>query len=241
MYEKITLKYGNRIEVIKCHTWRCSTPGEKRNSRANQSSEKQQKQNEKRRQKNLERLLIGNFSEEDYHLVLTYRPEERPEREESKRILQKFFRGLRNEYKKLGLILKYVAVTEWESTHIHHHIVLTGCAKIGAVLRKLWRGGIHLEALYENKNFAGLAEYLIKETKKTFREAGNPWKQTYTCSRNLKKPEIHKEIVPAESWREEPQCPPALVKLGYYLEKDSVISGVNGDGYGYQTYCFVRC
>lgn len=76
----------------------------------------------------------------------------------------------------------------------------------------------------------------MKETQKTFREADNPNRLRYSCSRNLKKPVVKVRIIRANTWREDPKP----VK-DYELVKDSVKSGVSEvTGYGYQYYMLLR-
>ncbi|MCJ7856249.1 hypothetical protein MUJ63_08025 [Lachnospiraceae bacterium NSJ-143] len=74
----------------------------------------------------LTRILNVNFNGNDLFVTLTYRQEERPTPEEAKKELKKFINGLRGFYKKHGFNIKYVYVTEYKNTAIHHHIVING-------------------------------------------------------------------------------------------------------------------
>ncbi len=240
MYLKKTWRFGNRIDVRKYHSMRLHASG-KRGERINQTPEQVKKNNEKMAIKKLARLMIGNFTSDDWHVVLTYEAENRPDPEEAKECLRKFLRKMRTYYKKHGKALKFIAVTEYHSHAIHHHLVLNGIEGIGRLLSTMWiHGGKHMTPLYENRDFQGLAEYFVKETKKTFDDPTNPFRQRYTCSRNLEKPIEKTEIVHAASWREEPTVPDRLREQGYVLDKSSIETGFDSFGYPFQAYTFIR-
>ena len=86
------------------------------------TKEEVEKVNERNRIKKLRRKIEMNFDFGDYHTVLTYRKEERPEPAEAKTILKDFLKELRKLYRKLGEELKYIVVTEYETTAIHHQV-----------------------------------------------------------------------------------------------------------------------
>lgn len=241
MYVEKKIRYGNRIEYWKYHTSRFGVKGEKRKKREKPTEESTARANERAAERRLYRLLVANFTDDDYFITLTYKKELRPDAEGSKAILKRFFERMRKTYKKAGIDLKYIATTEWNGKSIHHHIVINGMVGFAKLLRELWAyGGVHLTPLYKGQDYQGLAEYMIKETKETFRDKGNPYRQRYTCSRNLEKPTEETRIIKASSWREVPNVPPALKAEGYILDVDSIASGVDSFGYPYQTYTFIR-
>lgn len=241
MYLKRTLVYGNRIEVRKYHTSKYGAKGEKRSKRTKPTPEQVKAYNERQAIKKLTRLIIGNFTRGDVHLTLTYTREQRPDAEGSRILLGKFLRKLRAAYRKMGYELKYIIVTEWESKSIHHHMILNSVPELMGLLAELWsHGGTHITPLYADQDYEGLAKYLVKETKETFRKADNPYRQRWTASRNLKKPEEKIEVVKADSWREEPKTPKSLSDQGYALDKDSVYTGFDIFGYPFIEYTFRR-
>ena len=64
----------------------------------------------------------ANFkATEDYHLVLTYKKNNRPTPEQAKKYLKNFIQNMRNAYRRLDEELKYILVTEYENKAIHHH------------------------------------------------------------------------------------------------------------------------
>lgn len=242
MYMKRTIKYGNRAEIRKYHTFRCPGKGERaRGERKHPTKEQMAAANERRAVKKLKMLLIENFDAGDWHLVLTYAKERRPDADGCKKLLKRFFEKCRRAYKKAGVELRYIMVTEWESKAIHHHIVISDIPEIHRVLQGIWQeGGIHLTPMYQNREFDDLAEYLTKETKKTFHRSDSPIKQRWTCSRNLRRPEVHIEQVKAGSWKEEPTVPKNLEREGYVIDKTSIICDVDAMGYPYQEYTMIR-
>lgn len=241
MYLKKTRKYGNRIEIRKYHTSRYGVKGEKRNRRQQPTPEAVARNNEREAERRLERLLVGNFTEDDHFVTLTYRKEDRPGVEKSKEILRKFFRLMRKAYRAAGIELKYIVTTEWNKKNIHHHLVVNDMPHFNRTVSTLWKnGGIHETPMFQGRDYAGLAEYLIKETKETFRDKENPYRQRYACSRNLKKPEETVEIIKASSWREIPQVPKKLQAEGYVLDVDSIEQGIDIFGYPFMEYIMVR-
>lgn len=242
MYIKKTYIYGNRIEIRKYHTPKFGQKGQKRGKRSVPTEESVKKANEKNATMRLYRLIMANFvPEEDMFLTLTYRPETRPDEAGAKEILQKFFRQMRKEYAKHGKDLKYIVTTEYENKAIHHHVIINNVDDFNRIITKCWPyGGKNCEPLYEDYNYMGLAEYMIKETKKTFRDGNSNFKKRYTPSRNLKKPVEITEVIKAAEWKEFPQVPKKQAAAGYILDRDSVEVGADIFGYPYLTYSFVR-
>lgn len=241
MYLKKTTIYGNRIDVRKYHTSRYGVKGEKRNVRQQPTPEAMARNNEKAAKRRLEQLLVCNFTEDDHFLTLTYRKEERPGVEESRKILGRFLASLRKAFKKLGEELRYIITTEWNGKSIHHHLVVNDAPHFNRLITSRWKhGGIHVTPLFPDQDYAGLADYMVKETSQTFRDEGNPYKQRYTCSRNLKKPVEKVEVIKASSWREIPRVPKKLQAEGYILDIDSVESGTDVFGYPFLAYTMIR-
>ena len=143
-----------------------------------------------------------------------------------------FLRRMKYWLSKEGVELKYILVTEYENKAIHHHIIINDSPNLIKLVGKQWpHGQANFTLLYVDDDVATLAEYLIKETDKTFREDPN-CKLRYTCSRNLEKPEPRVEIIKANEFRKEPKIP-----KGYILEADSLVNGVSSaTGYEYQSY-----
>lgn len=210
-------------------------PGEKREKKKKLTPEDVRRQNERNRWRRVQRLILNNFREGDWHMILKYRPEERPETyEEAKAHRKKFLDKMRAAYKKAGIPFKWIAVTERgkRGKVLHHHLVIEDIHRDGIdtvkLVKKLWTyGSEFFSALYDDGEYEKLAEYIVKaETKE---EGG--W-CTYSRSRNLKTPVKTVEDVPHKRWRDPPVAP-----KGWYVVKDSVYNGINPvTGHPYQHY-----
>lgn len=196
---------------------------EKRSKRSNITSDKVRKNNDRLAAKMLTAILNINFKPGDIHLTLTYAGLA-PSQEQAKKDRAKFIRQLRRFYPGI----KYVAVTEFEHKKIHHHIVLSNCDV--EIIKSLWedKGFQNIKLLDSTGNYIKLAEYLIKETSKTFREEGACYKRRYSCSSNIERPVIKRDEIAISEIFEDPEP----VK-GYYIPKDYVrrfehpITGMN--------------
>lgn len=172
-----------------------------------------QKNNDRMAKKKLARIINANFDESSFHDTLTYSTA--PSQEEAKTILKNFLRRVKNELKKMGVDFKWVVVTEYNNKRIHHHIVTNAPEE---VIREHWKQGhIFISRFYEGPDYTQLAEYLIKETEKTFREEESVNKERYSRSRNLIIPEVRQEEVSEKQLFEDPTA-----WKGYYIDEDSV-------------------
>lgn len=244
-YEKKYWNLGIKTEVEKRYPLRWGAPGIPRQKKRKLTPEQIEKQNEWQAERKLNRIITANFTSDDYHVILTFGKDVM--RDEAKKCLKKFLDGMRQEYRKTGQEFKYIAVTEYENKRIHHHIVINDYQGDGSdtvkLTRGMWKkasggkgGNPKFVGLYDNGDYKNLAEYLIKETKKTFREEDACMKKRWSCSKNLIRPEPVKETVQARCWRKEPKVPE-----GYYLEPESLINGTNPiTGLPYQHYTLVR-
>lgn len=178
------------------------------------TSEKVEKNNERLAEKQLTRLINANFSHKDSHIVLTYKIA--PTQKQAAASLKKFLRKLRDEFKKMGMELKYIVVTEFVNKRIHHHLIIN--TQDTALLTKLWKEGyVNMKALDESGDYAKLASYFIKESRHTFRYEGSQHKRRYSHSRNLIKPKVKRQEVSEKLLWEDPKPID-----GYYIPKDSV-------------------
>ena len=91
---------------------------------------------------------MANFKEGDWHLILKYRPKDRPGTyEEAEDQLKKFLAWMRKAYKKAGIPFKYIAVTERgkKGQVLHHHLVIEDIADERLIttklVKELWRWG----------------------------------------------------------------------------------------------------
>lgn len=237
-YIKETCRAGKTIEITKRFTTRFNKKGITRGENQKPTFEQMQVINERNAETKLRRIMNTNYGPGDLHIVLTYTKENRLAPEEAKIELEKFVRKIRTEYRKNAEELRYIMVTEYKNKAIHHHLIAN---TIGLVTVKdfarLWTfGRIRFTYLDNTGQYGELAAYLIKETRKTFREPGSPSRKRWNASKNLKKPEITKEIIKAKEWRKTPEP----VK-GYIIETDSIREGFHDfTGWPYQVYRMIR-
>lgn len=230
-YIKKTIYLPYEIIVKKYHSSRYGKKGLKPAKRERPSQQRVKEANERRRIEKLYYLIATNFDYCDFHTQLTYKRENRPTPEEAREIVKRFLRRMRKEYKRRGKELKYIITTEYLKSSIHHHIILNEIGDTVRIVNDCWEmGKAFFTGIYKDGDVKNLAAYLIKETQRSFRDEENPNKLSYSCSRNLKKPQEKIEIVRADSWREDPKPPKG------YIVKEVTMGISEITGYPYQNY-----
>lgn len=203
-----------RITSLRATTRMKSEKGSKRAPKINPTPEAVAKNNLRYAIKELTAKLNHNFAGGDYHLTLTYR--DIPDQAEAKRRLNNFLRNVRLACAKKNITFKRVAVTEYENKRIHHHIVCTGIDQ--EIIERYWPyGWVNFKSLDGSGNYARLAEYLVKETEKTFRKEGSLFRRRYSSSKNMATPEIRVEDVSERVLDKD-----LVASKGYYIDQDSV-------------------
>ncbi len=233
-YLKRTWITGSVIEVEKYYTCKYKSKKVSRMPKVNSSSEQMQKVNERNAIKKLRRLVNSNFTENDMHLVLTYEYLKKPDTTEAaKKDIAKFLRNLKRAYSKKGHELKYISVAEYSKKSVHFHLVITKGLNYDEISAVWGKGRIHVNPLDGSGDYSQLAEYLIKQSRKTFNDPERAiYKKRWSGSKNLIKPEPIIEIAKADSWREVPTAP-----AGYIVMTDSIYTDVSDiTGYPFQYY-----
>lgn len=125
--------------------------------------------------------------------------------------MKRFLDRMRRHYKKLDKELKYVVVAEYGKVSMHFHMVANG-GVLPEEINKIWgHGRVGLRVLDDSGDYIKLAEYLIKQTRKTYNDPEKAvFKKRWCSSRNLKKPEVETSIVKASSWRQYPKAPKVI-------------------------------
>lgn len=223
MYERVTYDMGWVMDVENRYPGNWGAPEKERQPKRKRTPEEIKKQNQRNRAKYLQRLIITNFKKGDWHIILKYRPKDRPVTwEEAKKQIKKFIDKMRKAHKKAGLPFKWIKITERgkKGQALHHHMIIQDIDQLNTVklVKELWEyGNTCFIDLYEDGEFKNLAEYIVKaETKEE-----DTW-CTYSRSRNLKKPKKEKEKIRRKRWPEEPKP-----KKGWYIIKDSIVNGTN--------------
>lgn len=230
---------GRVHEYVKSYT-KYEGSHKRREKRAAKTTEQMEKENYRNAVKKLTRILNCNFRDGDLWVTLTYRKDKRPDPAVAKKQFGNFIKRLRYRFNKKREKLKWVAVTEYKNKAIHHHLVINNPDGINVVklLQEKWKeyGIVHIEPLYSDGQYKDLAEYMVKETEKTFREKDGGRMHRWGSSRNLDKPKVRYRIVRAARWNPQPKA-----KKGYVLDTDSIVNGVNVyTGREYQSYTMIR-
>lgn len=238
MYFENKIFSGQVLEIEKTCSFKYKGKNTKRGPKMDKTPENMRKVNRRNAAKKLSRVINANFVENDLHMVWTYDPAKRAESPAEARCdMQKALRKLKAAYKKAGLELKYVAVTEYGKRSMHHHLVINAGLAVAAV-QKIWGlGKIHVTLLDDSGDYERLAQYLLKQSDKTFNDPEKSvWSKRWCASRNLARPIEKKRAVKADSWRERPVAP-----VGYYLITDSIREGVSDlTGWPFQYYKCIK-
>lgn len=235
-YIEEVCKAGLTIEVTKYFTFRTHGKGVKRSPNQDKTPEAMKKVNQRRAGIRLRRLLNTNFQDGDYLVRLDFHKWKPLDSIEMQHMIATALRRLKRIYQKEGIPLKYVYVKEVGSRGGRHiHMVINRSDT--EVLRKWWEyGGIHIDPLNTEGQYAKIAEYFIKYAYTTEKTEGKLIGKRWYASQNLKEPEIRKKVIKAETFK-----PVTRDKKGYFLDKSSVKYGISEvTGYEYFTYTLIK-
>lgn len=211
---------------------------EKREKKGKPTSEKQAEINRRNSLRTLTRTMDANFSGKDLYVTYTVEKGRRfgnPEKFRS--CIRRFLKQLRKLYKQAGITLKYIWVAErGERGAEHVHMIQSGGIDISR-LKIAWpHGWINAVPMDESGSYHRLASYFIKYSDKTMRTEGRFQGKRYNPSRNLIHPEPEKDKI-----RKLGRIDPGAIRIpkGYYLDKETVQSGVQENGYSFLEYTLV--
>lgn len=238
MYVKKSCRIHDKIEIEKHYDGRFGAPGMPRQPKRKKTPEEMARQNLWRRCRELRRIIELNFGEGDWHVILTCRPEERPDKEEAPKVIRAFRDKLQRAFRKQGWDLKYIITCEiGERGAVHWHMIVNNMHNDGtstaSLIRKLWaRGRPYFTQLDGSGDYRKLAEYLTKESSKRAKKGETGEKLSYMASRNLVRPTVKEEKVDAVKWNKQPRIP-----AGWCLVEGSLVNGINKfTGLPYQYY-----
>ena len=242
MYDKISCRIRDKVEISKHYSGRYGAPGRKREKKRKATPEEVAKQNHWTRCRFLRRLIEINFQPGDWHVTLTCEKDKRPTKEEAPKVIRDFLGKMRREYKKRGWDLKYVITCEiGERGAVHWHMIVnherdeqTDATKL---IRENWkRGRPYFTPLDDTGEYERLANYLVKEAAKRIDKGETLEKMSYARSRNLVKPQERRERIRAQGWKKDPKIP-----KGWELVPGSLINEINKfTGWPMQRYVIRR-
>lgn len=243
MYEQLVFTFRDSIEVE--YHWRgiYGRKGEKRSAKAGLTSEAVKKNNQRIREKEMRRLIKANFEKNDYWCCLKYPEGSRKKTVEVKEDMKKFLRKLRSWYKKAGACLKFIyriEISESGGVHIHTlinriHGSMEKISELWSEITKTGKGYVDFKLLYEQGDYKELAEYIVKRPKKGDRDYEQlclfpvEERKEYlkvSTSRNLVRVEPERRRYSHWTMRKILTDGPVPTP-GYFIEKDSVVQGVN--------------
>ncbi len=202
-----TIIAGN---LVKQAVYTVPTLADPKNQRAEKSratNAAQSRMNYRNSAEHLEFLAAANFTENDYFLTLTVRDEPTPaSKKQMQKPLRRFFRILRNEYRRSGKELRYIYTLEGydsEETRLHTHILINRLntpERDAELYQSMWDLGfiecqplklfLTRNAIPSDNMFSAIANYMCVDA---FTPNGA---QRYSPSRNLCKPINHYEDMP---------------------------------------------
>ncbi|MDE5588210.1 MAG: hypothetical protein K2J60_03595 [Acetatifactor sp.] len=235
-YIKKVTRAGRTLITEMHYSSRWNKKNIERGENCGKTTEAQEKCNERKTRRDLTVLLNANFCSDDYHLVLDYRPEERPATvEEAKENIRTFFRKMRRMYRKAGIVFQYVEACEFgKKGGLHHHLIIKGGVSTADIARKWPFGRSHFNQLDDTGEYSRLASYILKN-RKYWKESGGTGKQ-YSRSRNMVIPQPKVTIVKTRNgFYEKPR-----ERKGWRLAPYTEEHGVTGDGWPYMRYILVR-
>lgn len=155
-----------------------------RRGKYRETSEQQKRLNERKSRERLTWLIHANFGRGDLALHLTYADGNLPESEEAfERDVKNYIRRITRLYKKTGVCLRYVYVTEYSETgRAHVHLILSGGVSRDALEEAWGMGRCNADRLQFNEcGIVDLAKYITKSERAKGR-------RRFCTSRNLVKP-----------------------------------------------------
>lgn len=162
-YYKRVVQSGDMLEVEYYKSIRKRGKPASRSCNKSASTEQQKARNEITAKKKCQRLIATNFTTDDLYITLTFR--DNITQDKANNEVTNFVRRLKRYRNKHNLApLKYIGCIECgkRRNRFHAHFVITGTSI--EVITALWKcGRVKIEKLYQDGNFADLAQYISKD------------------------------------------------------------------------------
>ena len=200
--------------------------------------EEMQRANQRRKEERARRLIWANFEPGDYVFTLTFKKELRPkDMKEAQLIKSRFLRQVTREYGKR--YFKFLWVANIENTPRgawHIHLICNRIEGGSDIIKDLWRqyGGVYHQELAD-KDGQDIGAYMAKSPASTDQSEHKVTEAKYSHSRNLVQPEPKRTEISGWSMSDQPRVP-----KGFYLDKSSMVEGVNINGYRFRHYIMRR-
>lgn len=230
----------NIIEIKQYHTARYGAPGQPRRKKAKATPEAVKKQNQRRKEEKVGRIIAANFAEGDYVRTLTFAPAQRPANmKEAQAIFKDFYQRLRREYRKRYFDLYWMANIECTPRGAWHvHFICNSIFGGGDLIKALWPYGGVYDQLIRDLTSTGknLGAYIAKTPDSTAAAGEHKVIESkLTHSRNLVVPQPEEKPISGWKLEDAPRVP-----KGWYLVKESYFEGINAEGYKYRTFRLAR-
>ena len=189
-YREQRFECGEFLEINIYPVFECPKSGGRRTKRK-PTTEVQEKLNQHNREKEVNRVICANFTDEDLYLTLTYKTEP-ADLVENERHFRSFLGKINRKRKKKGLDpVKYVKTVEVgsRSGRIHMHLVISGKGLTSKDIADCWkRGYVRTNPLQFNaEGCMGLSRYFVK-AKTNGNDKQGTARHSWSCSRNCVRP-----------------------------------------------------
>ncbi len=167
--------------------------GRKRKAKYKETPETMQKLNDRNSKIKQEQIIHANFDNTSYKLEFTYNNQFLPiAPKRAKMDIQNLIRVFQRMYKKAGVELRYMYVTQYgeKSGRVHHHMIMTGGVSREQLIKAWGMGRMNIDELqFIETGVADLSAYIGRDDEKQKKkELPELWKKRWCGSKNLKKP-----------------------------------------------------
>ena len=247
--KKFSFQNSNEFEFT--YAGKYGAKGEKRAKKEKPTPEQMAAQNQWQKAKNMRRLIKWNFKEDDLWCTLKHPKGTRLPLGVILKEMKAFLRRMRNAYKKLGAVFKYIYRLEiGERGGIHIHILLNRVNPnhpTDKLVKACWEyGSVNFTDIEDEGGIQGLAEYIVKPANDKqekwlaeYPEEEQKKLRSYSCSRNLIRIEPEVKAYPHWTMRRILDMAGEIKPTkGYYVDKSSIVQGINkytGMSYLYYT------
>lgn len=245
--------FPDSIEVEIKWAGKYGAKGEKRAPKKKATPEVIEKRNQQSKEKRYRRLVKANFRKGDLWVTFTYPRGTRLTIEEVKKDISNLYKVLRREYKKRGADFKWINRIEiGKNGGIHLHMItnhVRGEPTIEQFIADHWtHGRVNFEVFKGNEESnKKIGDYITKpltenQIKRAEEQDINPKELVkVSSSRNLIRPRPQRKEFSHRTMRQVVETGQPIARKGYYVDKSSVVFGVNPfTGLSYCYYTEVR-